>query len=159
MSDRIIKMSEISEPNSSTLLGPSNQKSKLTSGDRCAAKHQDQMAIFWRQTDNGAKKRRENGPFWRLFLRCWRQKWRNRLAVWTQHSWGFHLCVFSVSNKKEQSLSSAVISITRGLSTWVCGLCPEKKKIQNDATRHGWTHHQNLAGKWDPDRRIKCPIG
>ena len=36
-SDRTIKMSEISEPNSSTLLGPSNQKSKLTSGGRCAA--------------------------------------------------------------------------------------------------------------------------
>ena len=69
-SDRMIKMSEISEPNSSTLLGPSNQKSKLTSEGRCAAKHQAQMAIFWRQTDNGAKKRRENGPFWRLFFRC-----------------------------------------------------------------------------------------
>ena len=37
MSDRIIKISEISEPNSPTLLGPSNQKSKLTSGGRLAA--------------------------------------------------------------------------------------------------------------------------
>ena len=33
----MIKISEISEPNSTTLLGPSNQKSKLTSGGRCAA--------------------------------------------------------------------------------------------------------------------------
>ena len=46
MHDRIIEISETSEPNSSTLLGPSDQKSKLTSGGRCAAEHQDQNGLF-----------------------------------------------------------------------------------------------------------------
>ena len=46
-SDRTIKMSEISELNSLTLLGPSNQKSKLTSGGRLHAQIRLKPSSKW----------------------------------------------------------------------------------------------------------------
>ena len=70
-SDRMVTISEISEPNCPTLLGPSNQKSKLTLGGRLTA----ELKLKWpshyyvaMQTTNLALKHAKISPFWRLFF-------------------------------------------------------------------------------------------
>ena len=76
MSDRMIKVSEIFEPNSLTLLGRSNQMSKLTSGGRLQAQTKLKMAILSLAANERRQKGAKMGCFGGGFWTFWREDLR-----------------------------------------------------------------------------------
>ena len=106
MSDRIIKTYEISEPNSSTMLGPSDQKSKITSGGPCAALYQAQNGHFRHFGAFSPKKKAKISSFWRFFWQFWRDNLRHGLKLWTQHWWDLWLPNATLGTRQYRHLSS-----------------------------------------------------